>query len=226
VLLSRSKPNPNANPNPKPNPNANAFPNSNPNHSIWAVDSGASHHMCNDPYLFTSLSQANYIVHLGDHNQVKVNQAGIVRINDFSLYCLLVPDFRICLISVSQLDSTGYKSTFFQGNCSILDPDGRKVIEAREEGGLYKVRSAAKALISTRSGLQTKLPDKGKEKHVIRPPENGASFRYDQTLTLPVRNEHRLEHETSTDLSTKRAQTQYETSTDSSTNEHQIPRAK
>jgi hypothetical protein len=205
VLLIKINPNPNTNtkPNPNPNPNANA----NPNHSIWAVDSGASHHMCNDSRLFSSLAQANYIVQLGDQTRVRVDKAGIVRINDFPLFCLYVPDFWISLVSVSQLDSAGYRSTFFQGYCAILDSDGRKVLEAKAEGGLYKVQSVAKALITTRSGLKTA------EKHVIRPPENEASFRYDQTLTLPVRNEHRLEHEMSIRypvrnehrLSTKRA---------------------
>jgi hypothetical protein len=149
--------------------------------------------MCNDSKLFSSLAQANYIVQLGDQTRVKVDKAGIVRIHNFPLFCLYVPDFRISLISVSQIDSAGYKSTFFQGYCAILDLNGRKVLEAKAEGGLYKVQSVAKALITTRSGLKTT------EKHVIRPPETEASFRYDQILTLPVRNKHRLEHETSTD---------------------------
>jgi hypothetical protein len=124
---------------------------------MWAVDSAASHHMCHDIRSFDSASiiPVNYVIKLGDDTRLKIKRAGTAFINNIPLFCLFVPQFRLSLISVSQLDTDGYKSVFVDGTCTVTDPDGHTFIKAKIHQGLYIPYSIAEANISTRSGLHT-----------------------------------------------------------------------
>jgi hypothetical protein len=149
---------------------------------MWAVDSAASHHMCHDIRSFDSHSiiPVNYVIRLGDETTVNINRAGTAFINDIPLFCLFVPQFRLSLISVSQLDTQGYKSVFFNGTCTITNPVGHTFLKAKkDDGGLYIPYSNAEANISTRSGLETRPP----EPSAIQPPTPSKD---DKTKTKPV----------------------------------------
>jgi hypothetical protein len=118
--------------------------------------------MCHDIRSFDSHSiiPVKYIIRLGDETTVDINRAGTAYINDIPLFCLFVPQFRLSLISVSQLDTEGYKSVFFNGTCTITNPVGHTFLKAKkDDGGLYIPYSNAEANVSTRSGLETRPPE-------------------------------------------------------------------
>jgi len=66
-----------------------------------------------------------------------------------------VPEFRISLLSVGQLDSHGYTTTFRSGICSIADAKGQKVLGANLEDGLYILSTDGSAHISEIRMLRT-----------------------------------------------------------------------
>ena len=74
---------------------------------IWAIDSGASHNYCNDFTEFKkdSITEANMIIKLGDKNEVHTREKGTLQLNRVCIEAFYVPEFRISLLSVSQLDS-------------------------------------------------------------------------------------------------------------------------
>lgn len=72
----------------------------------WIIDSGATHHVCHDKRLFTDLSDAvNTSVTLPTGFGVKIAGIGNIRLNDYLILSnvLCIPDFRLNLLSVSQL---------------------------------------------------------------------------------------------------------------------------
>jgi len=77
------------------------------------------------------------IIKLGDDHQVQAIRKGVVRLGGVDIEAFFVPEFRISLLSVGQLDSHGYTSTFRSGICSIADAKGQKVLGANLEDGLY-----------------------------------------------------------------------------------------
>jgi hypothetical protein len=138
--------------------------------------------MCHDIRSFDSHSiiPVNYVIKLGDETTVNINRAGTAFVNDIPLFCLFVPQFRLSLISVSQLDTQGYKSVFFNGTCTITNPVGQTFLKAKkDDGGLYIPYSNTDANISTRSGLETRPP----EPTAKRPPTPSKD---DKTKTKPV----------------------------------------
>jgi hypothetical protein len=159
---------------------------------MWAVDSAASHHMCHDIRSFDSHSiiPVNYCIRLGDETTVNINRAGTAFVNDIPLFCLFVPQFRLYLISVSQLDTQGYKSVFFNGTCTITNPVGHTFLKAKkDDGGLYIPYSNAEANISTRSGLETRpLEPRTSSKPVAGSTEiePRTPSKDDKTMTKPV----------------------------------------
>lgn len=121
------------------------------------VDSGATHHMCHDEKSFIqdSLHQTDVVIKLGNHSKIRVTEQGIVMINGVRLEALFVPQFRISLLSVSQLDKLGFHTAFSNSLC-VISKSGESIIVAPEVGGLYRVQSpdSPSALISTRSMVQ------------------------------------------------------------------------
>ena len=66
-----------------------------------------------------------------------------------------VPDFRISLLSVDQLDFYGYTTTFRSGICSIANTNGRIVLSATLKQGLYILSLDGSAHISEIRSLRT-----------------------------------------------------------------------
>ena len=95
------------------------------------------------------------IIKLGDDHQVQAKKKGIVRLGRVDIEAFFVPEFRISLISVGQLDSQGYTTTFRSGICSIADAKGQKVLGANLEYGLYILSTDGSAHVSEIRMLRT-----------------------------------------------------------------------
>jgi transposase InsO family protein len=95
------------------------------------------------------------IIKLGDDHQVQAKKKGSVRLGGVDIEAFFVPEFRISLLSVGQLDSQGYTTTFRSGICSIADAKGQKVLGANLEDGLYTLSTDGSAHISEIKMLRT-----------------------------------------------------------------------
>ena len=106
---------------------------------VWAIDSGASHNYCNNFTEFKedSITEANMIIKLGDKNEVQARKKGIVQLNGVSIEAFFVPEFRISLLSVSQLDSQGLTAIFKDGRCTVIDQHSNSALTATLDRGLY-----------------------------------------------------------------------------------------
>jgi len=118
---------------------------------VWAIDSGASHNYCNDFTEFekNSITEANMTIKLGDKNEVPARKKGTVQLNELSMEALLVPEFRISLLSVSRLDSYGLTAIFKDGTCSVIDHHGNNHLSATLKQGLYIVPRLGSAHVSS-----------------------------------------------------------------------------
>ncbi|KAG7534049.1 Ribonuclease H-like superfamily [Arabidopsis thaliana x Arabidopsis arenosa] len=91
----------------------------------WIIDSGATHHVCHDKNLFLTLSETlNNSVTLPTGFGVKITGIGTVKLSDFMILknVLYIPDFRLNLLSVSQLTKDmGYRVSFDENSCMIQD---------------------------------------------------------------------------------------------------------
>ena len=116
----------------------------------WVIDSGASHNYGNNLRDFqkNSVKETNMVIKLEDNHQVQAKKKGIVRLGRVDIEAFFVPEFRISLLSVGQLDSHGYTTTFRSGICSIADTKGQKVLGANLEDGLYMLSTDGSAHIS------------------------------------------------------------------------------
>ena len=68
-------------------------------------------------------------IKLGDKNEVPARKKGTVQLNELSMEALLVPEFRISLLSVSRLDSYGLTAIFKDGTCSVIDHHGNNLLK-------------------------------------------------------------------------------------------------
>jgi hypothetical protein len=99
--------------------------------------------------------ETNMIIKLGDKHQVQAKKKGVVRLGEVDIEAFFVPEFRISLLSVGQLDSYGYTSTFKSGICSITNTRGSKVLSAILEQGLYVLSTDGSAHVSEIRLLRT-----------------------------------------------------------------------
>jgi len=76
------------------------------------------------------------IIKLGDDHQVQAKKKGTVRLGGVDIEAFFVPEFRISLLSVGQLNSHGYTTTFRSRICSIANATGQKVLSTNLEDGL------------------------------------------------------------------------------------------
>jgi len=60
-------------------------------------------------------SIGNVTWNLGDKHQVQAKKKGAIRLGEVEIEAFFVPEFRISLLSVGQLDSYRYTSTFKSG---------------------------------------------------------------------------------------------------------------
>ncbi|PIL37456.1 transcription factor [Ganoderma sinense ZZ0214-1] len=126
---------------------ANAATSSQP---VDLYDSGASHHMSPHREDFASLSEAKMILNAANQQTFRAEGVGEmvipvpnppgpdtnIRLKDV----LYTPDLRYNLISVGRIDDAGFQTTFADGNCIIVDPEGQTVGRIPKTGGLYLVR--------------------------------------------------------------------------------------
>jgi len=126
-------------------------------YGTWVIDSGASHNYGNTLRDFRkdSVTETNMIIKLGDKHQVRAKKKGVVRLGGVDIEAFFVPEFRISLLSVGQLDSHGYTSTFKSGICTIANTKGKKVLSAVLEEGLYVLSTDGSAHVSEIRMLRT-----------------------------------------------------------------------
>jgi len=132
--------------------------------AAWVIDSGASHHMCNDRTRFNSIKELRQpiVIELGDDNKVTVSHHGLVNVSqEYKVNALYMPTFQLSLLSINQLDTAGYTSTFGHGKCSISSPS--ITIPGNRVNDLYII-SPATALTSTVPSMSTKSTSRKKRK--------------------------------------------------------------
>jgi len=98
-----------------------------------------SHNYCNDFTEFKkdSITEANIIIKLGDKNEVHARKKGLVQLNGVCIEAFFVPEFRISLLSVSQLDCHGRTAIFKNGKYAVINHLGNNPISATLDRGLY-----------------------------------------------------------------------------------------
>ena len=116
----------------------------------WVIDSGASHNYSNDIRDFrkASLTETKMLIKLGDNNTVLANKKGIVRLKGVDMEAFFVPELRISLLSISQLDKSGLTVTFRSEVCCITDSQGKSVLKGRLEDGLYTLAIEGSAYVT------------------------------------------------------------------------------
>jgi len=104
----------------------------------WVIDSGASHNYGNNLRDFRndSVMETNMIIKLGDKHQVQAKKKGVVRLGDVEIEVFFVPEFRISLLSVGQLDSYGYTSNQASAR-SQMPKDGRFLVLSSKKASTY-----------------------------------------------------------------------------------------
>jgi hypothetical protein len=148
----------------------------------WAVDSGATHHFCNDLVYFVpdSMVKVDILVRLGDDNTLHVYQSGIAilvldSVTTIKIVALYVPEFRLSLLSVSQLAAQKYTTMFTSEFCLIHDEKKSLMLRIPPVNGLYRFTTASSnityttALITTRSGAGKDLPAARRQTSRIQP---------------------------------------------------------
>ena len=123
----------------------------------WVIDSGTSHNYGNNlrDCRKDSVMETNMIIKLGDKHQVQAKKKGVVRLGDVEIEAFFVPEFRISLLSVGQLDSYGYTSKFSSGICSITNTKGNKILSTILEYGLDVLSPDGSAHVSEIRLLRT-----------------------------------------------------------------------
>jgi len=123
----------------------------------WVIDSGACHNYGNNLRDFrkNSVKEMNMIIKLEDDNQVQAKKKGIVSLRGVDIEAFFILEFRISLLSVGQLDSHGYTTTFRSGICSIANAKGQKILCANLEDGLYILSTDGSAHVSEIRMLRT-----------------------------------------------------------------------
>lgn len=102
-----------------------------PMESVWFVDSGASFHLCHNKILFKNvLRQLNHpkIIKLGDGSQITADYEGDIDMECSSIFgkfqlrvrnVLYVPQAKVNLLSVAQIQKNGYSILFENNECVV-----------------------------------------------------------------------------------------------------------
>lgn len=124
----------------------------------FLIDSGASHHMCCDVRLFSSLENCDEKrIKLGDTREVLCTQKGVVDIEvkihpDVKPFwlrlinVLCVPALRMNILSVSAMDTSRIRVAFSLGRVELYDTDTRQRLGSgvRQSDGLYWLHAQLK----------------------------------------------------------------------------------
>ena len=84
-----------------------------------------------------SITEVNITIKLGDMNEVHARKKGMVQLNGVCIEAFFVPEFRISLLSVSQIDSQSLTVIFKDGMCTIIDQYGNNPLIATLDRDLY-----------------------------------------------------------------------------------------
>lgn len=108
----------------------------------WIIDSGATHHVSHDLALFSTISHdLNSSVTLPTGFNVKIADVGIIKLSDKVTLTnvLYIPDFRLNLLSISQLTRDLSSRVYFdEDSCVIQDRiKGLKIGQGKQIAGLY-----------------------------------------------------------------------------------------
>ena len=131
--------------------------------SIWILDSGATHHFCNNSSLFVPSSLAScppVSIRLGDNSTVSASSKGTICLsNSHSVTALLVPVFRFSLFSIPLFDKCGWSTKMSNNCCVVSDTTDTTVILATMQDDLYRwTQDDPTVLVTTRSGRVTSTP--------------------------------------------------------------------
>ena len=115
--------------------------------ALWIIDSGATHHVSHDKDLFESLSDSlNRSVTLPTGQNINIKGISQIRLNEYLLLTnvLYIPDFRLNLLSISQLSKDlRCRVMFDQSSCVIQDPiKGLMIGQGEEIVNLYVLDGA------------------------------------------------------------------------------------
>ena len=120
--------------------------------------------MCNDRTRIYSIKKLRppIVIELGDDNKVNVSHHRLVNVSqEYEVNALYRPTFWLSLLSINQLDTAGYTSTFGHGKCSISSPS--ITITGNRINDLYII-SPATALTSKVPSMSTQSTSRKKRK--------------------------------------------------------------
>jgi len=125
----------------------------------WAIDSGASHHMCNDRNSLSTFKILSLpiVIQLGDDNSVTATHYGFVNIilGD-QVEALHTPTFWLSHLSINQLDLGRHTTIFQDGECSITSPSSCTLAKKLVNGIYIIVPTTALLSSTTKSGRKRK----------------------------------------------------------------------
>jgi len=117
----------------------------------WVIDSGASHHTCNDRSSFSMFKKLSLpiVIELGDNNSVTATHYGFVKgAQGDHVEAVNTPNFRLPLLSINQSELGGHTTIFQNRICSLTSPScctlARKLVN-----GIYIIILATALLSST-----------------------------------------------------------------------------
>jgi len=136
----------------------------------WVIDSGASHHMCNDRSSFSMFKKLSLliVIELRDNNSVAATHYGFVNIiQGYQVEALHAPTLWLSLLSINQLDLGGHMSIFQNGKCSItskcsMTSPSSCTLARKLINGIYIIVSATTLLSST--------TENGRKRHRVSSP--------------------------------------------------------
>jgi len=93
---------------------------------------------------------------LGDDTIVQATHKGLVQVQNYWVKALHLSTFRYSLLSVGDLDTHGYSTTFEKGRCIISDPANQWMIMLGQKNGmLYELDAGPLVLNSHNTALIT-----------------------------------------------------------------------
>jgi len=125
----------------------------------WVIDSGASHHMCNDRTSFSMYKKLSppLGIELGDNNSVTATHYGFVEvIQSYQVEALHTPTFRLSLLSINQFDLGGHTTIFRHGKFFINSPSSCSLAGELINGIYITVPATALLSSSTENGKRRK----------------------------------------------------------------------
>ncbi|GKV36956.1 hypothetical protein SLEP1_g45038 [Rubroshorea leprosula] len=132
--------------------------------NVWCLDTGCSNHMCGDKSTFSDLDEScQDKVKFGDNSTIAVKGRGKVTIHakDNSIQTisnvLYVPDLKLNLLSLGQLQEKRYEILIKDGVCQIRDSK-LGLIAKKFVKSTWSVNSTVTAFLKTDLGEQSRSP--------------------------------------------------------------------